>query len=540
MCSGSELRSVAAASKEPPVRDTALDHRSEPIDRRSDVAVGRANDRRRWAALAVVCLAVFVTLLDGTIVNIALPSLAVTLRASNGQLQWVVDAYLLAFTGLLLASGSLGDRLGRRRTMVAGLVVFGATSAYAATTSSVGALITARALMGIGGALIFPATLAIITNLFTDPAERAKAIGAWTAVTGMAVAAGPIIGGWLIEHFWWGSIFLVNIPVTVLVAAGALALVPESKERHSPRFDATGLLASIAAIAALVYTIIEAPDWGWLSVRSLGGFAIAITLLAAFVAWELRVEHPMLPVAIFQSSRFTAASTAITAAYFALFGFVFLVVQYFQLVLGYSPLAAGIRTLPVAMSIGIASTAAPKLVHRLGTTRVVTAGLLLFAGALLWVGLRNGLSTHYAEIAGEMVLLGSGMGFATAPATESIMGSVSLDKAGVGSAVNDTTRELGSTLGVAVIGSVFSSIYLDHLRQGASFRQLPAAAQGAAGSSVGAAHVIARGLGAGSAPLLHEVNQAFVDAFRIGAFAAAGIAALGAVIAARFLPARAD
>ena len=496
-------------------------------------------ERRRWLVLAVVCLAVFVTLLDGTIVNIALPSLAVDLNASNGQLQWVIDAYLLVFTGLLLASGSIGDKFGRKRSMIAGLVLFGATSAYAASTTTIGGLITSRALMGIGGALIFPATLAIITNVFTDPTERAKAIGAWTAVTGMAVAAGPIAGGWLLEHFWWGSIFLVNIPITIIVAVAAIVIVPESRERNAPRLDITGLIMSIAAITALVYTIIEAPGWSWLSAKTLVGFAIAAVLIVVFVVWELRVEHPMLPVSIFKNLRFTAASLSITAAFFALFGFIFLITQYFQLVRSYGPLEAGVRSLPVAITIGISSTVAPRIVQRAGTTAVVRTGLLLFAAGLAWVGVRAGLHTAYIEIVGQMILLGTGMGLSTAPATESIMGSLSREKAGVGSAVNDTTRELGSTLGVAVIGSIFSSVYLHHLdHAGGAYAALTPALQAQARSSVGAAHVVASHLGDQAPAFLLQVNEAFVSGLRIGSITAAGVAVLGALIAARYLPAR--
>jgi EmrB/QacA subfamily drug resistance transporter len=485
-------------------------------------------------------MAVFVTLLDGTIVNIALPSLATELRASTGQLQWVVDAYLLVFTSLLLASGALGDKYGRRRAMVAGLVVFGATSAFAATASSTGGLITARALMGVGGALIFPATLAIITNLFTDPVERGKAIGAWTGVAGMAVAAGPIIGGWLVEHYWWGSIFLVNIPIIIVVAAAARLIVPETKEPNAPRIDLGGLVLSVSGITALVYTIIAAPGRGWLDGRTLVGFGVAAVVLAGFVLWELRQEHPMLPVSLFANMRFTAASWSITAAYFALFGFTFLVVQYFQLIHEYRPLSTGLRILPVAISIGIASTLAPRLVGRLGTKLVVSVGLILFALGLLWVGFRIEGNTSYAEIVGQMIFLGLGMGFTAAPATESIMGSVSTDKAGVGSAVNDTTRELGSTLGVAVIGSVFSSVFLHRLRTSHGvYSALPIRLQAQARSSLTASHIVAQNLGSAGPALVHEANNAFLSGFRVGSTTAAGVAFFGALIALRFLPARA-
>lgn len=495
---------------------------------------------RRWATLAVMCLAVFVTVLDGTIVNVALPTLAVELGATTRQLQWIVDAYLLVFTGLLLAAGGLGDKFGRKRALMLGLVAFGATSAFAGATDSPEGLIAGRALMGIGAALIFPATLAIITNVFRDPGERAKAIGIWSAVSGMAVAAGPITGGWLLEHFWWGSVFFVNVPVVAVVVIAAWFVVPESKEHDAPRLDGAGVVLSIAAISTLVFSIIEAPEWGWLDVRTMAGFASAAALLALFVWWELRVTSPMLPVAIFSNLRFSAASVAITSAFFALFGFIFLITQYFQLVRGYSPLEAGVRTLPVAFSIALAAVLAPRLVHAVGTTQVVRAGLASMALGFLWIGLRNAVDTAYIEIVGQMILLGVGLGSTTAPATESIMGSLSADKAGVGSAVNDTTRELGGTLGVAIIGSVFSSIYVRSLNDaGGAFAALPPDAQELTKESVGAARVVAQQLGANAQPYLDQVNEAFLSGLAVGCFVAAGVAFAGALFASRFLPARA-
>lgn len=493
--------------------------------------------------LAVVCLAVFVTVLDGTIVNVALPSLAVELGASTRQLQWIVDSYLLVFTGLLLAAGGLGDKFGRKRMLMLGLLVFGATSAFAGSAGSSESLIAGRALMGIGAAMIFPATLAILTNVFHDPSERAKAIGIWSAVSGVAVAAGPITGGWLLENFWWGSVFFVNVPITVLVAAVAWRVVPESREHDAPALDRIGVGLSIAAIAALVFTIIEAPEWGWLAAPTLTGFAVAAVLLVVFVRWELRVAHPMLPVAIFRNLRFTAASVAITSAFFALFGFIFLITQYFQLVRGYGPLEAGVRTLPVAFSIAGASVLAPRIVGRVGTTAVVRAGLALLATSFVWIALRTEVDTSYLEIVGQMVLLGVGLGATTAPATESIMGSLSADKAGIGSAVNDATRELGGTLGVAIIGSVFSSVYVNSLDGSGSdsaFSRLPPEVQEITRESVGAARIVANDLGVGAAPYLAEVNEAFLSGLSIGCFVAAGVAFAGAILASRFLPARAD
>lgn len=487
--------------------------------------------------LAVVCVAVFVTTLDGLIVNIALPSLATELGATTRQLQWIVDAYLLVFTGALLAAGGLGDRFGRRRTLIVGLALFGATSAYAGSVGTPGALIGARALMGIGAAAIFPATLAIITNVFTDSRERAKAIGIWSAVSGIGVAAGPIAGGWLLEHFWWGSIFYINIPVAIAAIAAAIIFVPESKDREIPRLDRIGLSLSITSISALVFTIIEAPEYGWLSPITFAGFAISAALIASFVSWELRVEHPLLPVRIFENLRFSAASVSVTSAFFALFGFVFLITQYFQLIRGYTPLQAGVRTLPVAFSIAIASVLSPVLVHRVGTKLVVAGGLASMAIGFLWVSTASA-ATPYLEIVGQMILLGAGLGSTTAPATESIMGSLSVDKAGVGSAVNDTTRELGGTLGVAVVGSVFTSIYVSKLGEGSTFNSLPAEAQSLTKDSVAAAGRVAPQLGTRAAGFLTEVSNAFLSGLAVSCLVVAGVAAAGSLFALRFLPAR--
>jgi EmrB/QacA subfamily drug resistance transporter len=502
--------------------------------------VDDAIHQRRWAILAIVCVAVFVTVLDGTIVNVALPTLAVELDATTRQLQWIVDAYLLVFTGLLLAAGGLGDRYGRKKMLLAGLAIFGITSAYAGSVGTADELIVGRALMGVGAALIFPATLAIITNVFRETAERAKAIAIWSAVTGMAVAAGPISGGWLLEHFWWGSIFYVNVPVVIVALIAVGLLVPDSREEGAPRLDLGGIALSIAAITTLVFTIIEAPEWGWLDPRILGGFALSAALLVAFVMWELRREHPMLPVTIFRNLRFSAASVSVTSAFFALFGFIFLITQYFQLVKTYSPLEAGVRTLPVAICIAAASVLAPKIVDRVGTARVVSAGLASMSIAFVWIGLSAEVDTSYLVIVGQMVFLGAGLGLTTAPATESIMGSLPPAKAGIGSAVNDTTRELGGTLGVAIIGSVFSSLYISSLdNAGGVFESLPPELQSVTTESVGAAGVIAGQLGDQAPAFIAQVNEAFLTGMHAACFVCAGVAFAGAIFARRFIPARA-
>ncbi len=494
---------------------------------------------RRWGILGILCLSVFVVIMDGTIVNIALPTLVVELDASTTQLQWIVEAYLLVFTGLLLAAGTIGDRYGRRRALTIGLVAFSVTSVLAGLVDSAEALIASRALMGIGAALIFPATLAILTNVFVDPKERAAAIGAWSGVAGLSVAAGPILGGWLLEHFWWGSVFFVNVPIVAVALVGVLAVVPESRDRAAPPLDRVGAVLSIVGITTVVLAIIEAPKWGWTAPATLATGAAGLAVLVAFVGWELRVEHPMLPVRIFRNLRFSAGAMSITAAFFALFGFIFLITQYFQLILGYGPLEAGLRTLPVALSIAFASVVSPKLVERIGTKKVVTAGLVSMSIGFVWVSTASAV-TPYAEIIGQMMFLGLGLGCTTAPATESIMGSLSADKAGVGSAVNDTTRELGGTLGVAVIGSVFNSIYIGALSDGNVFALLPAEARQATEDTVAAAPFVAERMPETLVPAyLAEVSNAFLAGLAVACLVAAGVALAGALFAARFLPARA-
>ncbi len=326
--------------------------------------------------------------------------------------------------------------------------------------------------------------------------------------------------------------------MAIVAIAAAVVFVPESRDAHTPRLDRTGLALSVASIGALVFTIIEAPAHGWLSAFTLAGFVTAAALVSAFVIWELRVEHPLLPVRIFENLRFSAASVSVTSAFFALFGFVFLITQYFQLIRAYTPLQAGVRTLPVAFSIALASVLSPVLVQRIGTKLVVAGGLASMSIGFLWVSTASA-STPYLEIVGQMILLGAGLGATTAPATESIMGSLSLDKAGIGSAVNDTTRELGGTLGVAVVGSVFTSIYVNKLASGTVFNSLPAEAQAATKDSVAAAGRVAPELGIRAGAFVSEVSNAFLSGLAVSCIVVAVVAAAGSFFALRYLPARA-
>src|SRR5439155_2051514 len=380
------------------------------------------------------------------------------LGATTTNLQWVVDAYTLVFAALILAAGSLSDRVGRKGVLLLGLGVFAAGSLAGSLVDTPGALIAARVVMGVGAAGIFPATLSLIANVFTERKERAMAIGLWGATTGVGVALGPIAGGWLLEHFWWGSVFLFMVPIAVVVGALIAWVVPSSKDPAAPPIDWRGLLLSSAGMGTLVFGIIQAPNWGWGSGRSLAVIAAGFAVLAAFINVERKAAHPMLDVGLFRNARFTAASGSITIGFFVLAGFTFLITQYFQFVKAYSPFGTGLRLLPVATSIAVAAILGTKLAVRIGNKAVVATGLALFGVALIWIA-SNSASTAYLSIVGQMIVGGGGLGLITAPATEAIMGVVPTEKAGVGSAVNDATRLFGAALGVAVIGSIAASLY---------------------------------------------------------------------------------
>jgi EmrB/QacA subfamily drug resistance transporter len=492
----------------------------------------------RWLVLGVMCLSVFVVNVSTTIINIALPSLVGDLGASTRDLLWIVDAFNLAFASLVLAGGSLSDRFGRRRTLLLGLAGFAAASLAGAWSDSPTTLIIWRAAAGIAAAAIFPVTLSIISNAFPDRKERAGAIGAWGAATGLAVAAGPIVGGALVQSFWWGSILVANGAVALVALGLAILLVPESRDPATPPLDVRGLVLSILGLGLLVQGIIQAPERGWSSGASLASFAAAALVLVVFVVHESRTEHPMLDVSLFRDLRFSAASAAIAFAFFALFGFVFLITQYFQFVRGYGPLDAGLRNLPVAFAVMVSSLLGTRLAIWAGTKLVVAGGLLSLTLAFLWIT-QLGLHTSYLAVVGQMVLLGMGLGLTSAPATEAIMGVVPVAKAGIGSAVNDATREIGGTLGVAVIGSVALSIYRDSVDKAA----IPVPARGPTQESVGGALEAARriaetGHAEVAAHVVHVARTSFLDGLSTGCYVAAGVTAVGLVLTLCFLPAQ--
>ena len=497
--------------------------------------------KHRPLILATLCLCAFAVNLDVTLVNVTLPRLVVDLGAGTKDLQWIVDAYTLTFAALVLAAGSLGDRFGRRRTLMVGLVVYGIGNGLASLATSTDALIATRAIMGVGAAIIFPTTLSIITNVFTERGERARAIGLWGASTGIAIALGPIVGGALLESFSWPATFLAKIPVAILALGLVAWVVPDSRDPEAPRLDYLGLVLSTGTIGAIVFAIIEAPSLGWTSAETLGAFAIGIVLLMLFIFWERRVRQPMLDIRIFRNMRFSAASISVTVSFFALAGFIFLITQYFQFLKGYGPLETGVRLLPVATSVAVASILGTQLAVRFGTKAIVGGGLVTLSVAYAWVSTSD-VGTSYLEIAGQMILLGSGMGLTSAPATESIMGAVSDAKAGIGSAVNDTTRELGGTLGVAVIGSVFVSIYQE-VFSGAPVRGIPAVALEPARESIGGALIAAQALVEAGAPgaaqsLGQVASDGFIDGLQAGCLVASAVCAAGAIVCFIFLPAQ--
>jgi EmrB/QacA subfamily drug resistance transporter len=495
---------------------------------------------RRWIVLAVLCLSVFLVVVDNTIVNVALPTLNRTLGASITSLQWIVDAYSLAFAGLLLAGGGIGDRLGRKGTMQVGLVFFGLFSAAAAASHTTGTLITSRALMGVAAAFIFPASLAILTSVFPDPSERQKALGIWGATSGIAVAFGPITGGALLEHFWYGSIFLVNVPIVIVTLIAGQVLIPRLPRMAEHPFDIRGVVISTVGVTSLVLGIIEGPQWGWASTGTLACFAVAAALLTLFTLLELRTEGPLLDVRVFKIPRFSGGAISIAVAFFCLFGFIFLITQYFQFVKGYSTLSAGIHTLPFAIVAAIFTPIAAVVALKVGSRLVVTTGLLLMGGGLVVAAFNSEADTSYfGPIIVAMVLLSLGLSTITAPTAEAVMGSVPDEQRGAAAGVNNTTRELGGTLGVAVFGSIFASSFAPKIISAFRPLPIPAGPKAEAHQSMAATLAVVAHAPHAVQPALQSVAfTAFHSGLRVACIAGAGVALMGAVAAFRLLPGR--
>jgi EmrB/QacA subfamily drug resistance transporter len=489
----------------------------------------------RWKTLGVLSLSLVIIGLDNTILNVALPTLQSEFDASASTLQWMVDSYLLVFAGLLLVFGTLGDRLGRKLALQSGITIFGLASLGALVADTSGQVILIRSLMGIGAALIMPATLSIIANVF-PPEERGKAIGIWAALAAIGIGLGPLAGGVLIEWFDWSAVFLVNVPVALTAVLLGIRLVPESRDPRPGAFDIAGAALSTAGFTMLVYAIIEAPETGWASAEILGLLGGAAVLLAAFVWWERRTPDPMLDLGFFRNVRFSIGTVAVSVAFFSLLGGIFALTQYLQFAHGYSAIEAGAIMSPLALGLIMGAGSSSKAVERIGIARVVTAGLtgvsIVLATTLLWEP-----DTSYAVLLVWFFALALSMGWVMAPATEAVVSAVPAAQSGVASAMNTVARMVSGALGVAVIGSLVNSLYEDDVEPALS--ALPAPAREAAGESIGAAGAVAGQLPpeAGSS-LLASASDSFVGAMGIGLGIAAAMTFATALIVLRVLPGR--
>ena len=408
--------------------------------------------RRQWLALGVMCFTVLLISLDQTVLNIALPTLVRELHPSSSGLQWIADSYTLTTAVLLLFGGALGDRFGRRRLFLIGVAIFGGGSLACALVHSTGPLIGARAVMGLGAAFLMPATLSLVVTTFPGH-NRARAIGIWAGVGGIGAAAGPIIGGWLLQHFWWGSVFLINVPVAVLALLGGFFAVSESRAIHPPKLDPVGVVLSSLGLTALTYALIVTSTDGWGSRTVVVSFVVAVVLLLTFLWWDRRRADPLLDLALFKNRTFSSALAAVTAAFFAMFGVSYLLSQYIQFVQGADPFGVGIRFLPLAIGSLVSSNAAARLTDRFGLRTIMLTGMVLIAGGLVTVATLT-VDSGFLTIAIAFGLIGSGMGLAVAPASTAIVGTLSPDKVGAGSGLRSMVQLLGGSFGVAIIGSL--------------------------------------------------------------------------------------
>ena len=465
---------------------------------------------RRWFLLAIMCLSLVLVVMSVSGLNTALPTIQRELGASASELQWIVDSYAVVFAGLLLSAGAIGDRFGRRGALLAGLAVFGLGALLGGLGSDPTQVIASRAVMGIGAAFIMPATLSIITSIF-PPQERPRAIAIWAGFAGAGASIGPVVTGSLLEGFWWGSTLLVNVPVVLGTFAAVWTFAPSSRDDTHTPLDPVGALLSLIGLSSLIFGIIEGPENGWTSGPVLAAFLVAGAVLASFVAWERRSDHPMLPLTLFRDRRFSTGSGVITVSFFVMFGFFFLITQYLQFARGYSALEAGLAGLPASLAFLVFSPRSAGLVDRYGPARVMALGLTVVAGAFALLTTLT-TDTPYLVIGAAFALLGAGMSITAAPATSEIMTSVPLSKAGVGSAVNDTTRELGGALGIALLGSIANSAY----RSGVDLDgiQLLARDRAAAEESIGAAASVAQQV-PGGGEVVSQAASAFTDAFTL-------------------------
>jgi EmrB/QacA subfamily drug resistance transporter len=491
---------------------------------------------QRWFILGILCTCLVLIVAAVSSLNIAIPSIQESLDATQTELQWIVDSYALVFAGLLLPAGALGDRYGRKWMLLGGLGIYGVAAIVAALSSNPGQLIAMRSVMGIGAALIMPATLSLLTSVF-PPQERGKAIAIWAGFAGAGGAIGVLSSGALLEKFWWGSVFFIVVPIVAIAMIAIFAIVPNSKDPSGHPLDPVGSVLSILGLGALVFAIIEGPERGWSDALVVGGFAVAVVALGAFVQWERRSTFPMLDPAYFRLPRFAMSTVTITTIFFVMFAMFFSLSQYFQFVRGYSPLETGFATLPFALTMVVVAPRGPKVQQRITVRYTISLGLLLVAvGATCLAFI--GTDAPYISIALPIVVMAVGSGLATPSATTGIMGSVPMSKAGVGSAVNDTTREVGGAVGIAVVGSVLASVYRSGIED--AELMLPPNVRETAEDNIGSAIAIARDVLGGDPAALDRftdiVGRAFTDGFNAGMGVCGALALLAAMAILRWYP----
>jgi len=494
--------------------------------------------RDRRLILTVLCVSLLIVSLDNTILNVALPVIVRTLHASSSSLQWIVDSYAIVFAGLLLVAGSLGDRLGRKWVFMTGLAIFSAGSAVSAFSGTADRLIAARAFMGIGGAAIMPSTLSILTSTFTEARERARAIGIWSGTTGLGVAVGPVAGGWLLAHFWWGSVFLVNVPIALIGLFAAVWLVPNSKNSNTKRSDPIGAGLSIVGMGLLLWGIIEAPNRSWTSPLILGAIAAALAVLTLFIVWERHSSHPMLEVSFFKSRRFSAAVGAMGLVMFALMGGLFLLTQYLQFSLGYTAFETGLRIAPIAAVLLVVAPLSSVLDRLVGTKPVVFAGMAIVA---LGFGLLTRVTVHdtYMDVLPAFLLIGLGTGLAFAPSTESVMGSLPVDQAGVGAATNGAALQTGGALGVGVLGSLLNTRYQNRLAPVLAHYKMPASILHLITGSLGGALAVSQKIGGVLGPeLANFARRSFVSGLDLAVSVGAVVVGTAGLVVLVVLPNR--
>ncbi|GGZ70555.1 MFS transporter [Streptomyces echinoruber] len=501
--------------------------------------IPEAVHRRRWAILGVLMLSLLIVVLDNSILNVAIKTISTPaptgLGATQSELEWAINAYTLVFAGLLFTAGLLGDRLGRKKTLLGGITVFGIGSALAAWAGSPDQLIAFRAVMGLGAAFVMPATLAVLMNVF-EREEQPKAIGIWAGGVGLAIAIGPITGGLLLDHFWWGSVFLVNVPIVLLALVLMAWLVPDSRDPRPGRLDPVGVLLSIVGLVLLVYGIIKGGQLAdFTDPVVLATIAAGLAVLTGFVLFERRSDHPSLDVTYFKNKVFSAAMAAIALVFFALMGVTFFAVFYTQSVRGYSPLQSGLLMLPLAAAQMIFAPRARLLVDRFGNKATTTGGLLLLAAMLAaFAGFEADTPIWALEVV--FFLMGTGMAHIMTPTSVVIMQALPREKAGSASALSNTFRQVGGALGIAVLGSVLSTAYRNGIED--KLTVLPAAVRQIAGESIESTLGVAAKLGPQGRALVAPANDAFLHAMHVTALCGTGIALIGALVVALFLPGR--